>query len=76
MAIQRGSPGESSVRNHLEGTILSLVPEGPLVRISLNVGFELTALVTRPACEELQLRVGDRVAANLKAPAIHLIPRD
>ena len=55
---------------------MSLVPEGPLVRISLDVGFELTALVTRPACEELQLHVGDRVTANLKAPAIHLVPRD
>ena len=76
VAIQRGSPGESSVRNHLDGTILSLVPEGPLVRIGLDVGFELTALVTRPACEELQLQVGDRVTANLKAPAIHLILRE
>ncbi len=76
VAIQRGSPGESSVRNHLDGTILSLVPEGPLVRIGLDIGFELTALVTRPACEELHLQVGDKVTANLKAPAIHLIPRD
>lgn len=74
VAIQRGSPGESSVRNHLSATIQSLIPEGPLVRVALDCGFELTALVTRPACEELHLQVGDQVTANLKAPAIHLIP--
>lgn len=76
VAIHKGSTGESSVRNHLPATIQSLVPEGPLVRVTLDCGFEMTALVTRPACEELQLLVGDRVTANIKAPAIHLIPLD
>lgn len=76
VAIQKGPRGESSVRNHLAATILSLTPEGPLVRLSLDCGFGLTALVTRPACAELQLKVGDLVSANLKAPAIHLIPHD
>jgi len=74
VVIQKGPQGESSVRNQLPSTIVSLVPEGPLVRIGLDCGFELTALVTRPACEELNLKVGDRVVANLKAQAIHLIP--
>ena len=69
VAIQKGPPGESSVRNQLPATIQSLVPEGPLVRIGLDCGFELTALVTRPACAELRLQVGDRVTASLKAPA-------
>lgn len=76
VAIQRGSTGESSVRNHLPAVIQSLVPEGPLVRVALDCGFELTALVTRPACEELHLQVWDKVTANIKAPAIHLIPRE
>lgn len=76
VAIQKGTSGESSVRNHLPAVIQSIVPEGPLVRITLDCGFELTALVTRPACEELRLQVGDHVTASLKAPAIHLIPHD
>lgn len=76
VALQKGPPSESSVRNHLPARITSLVPEGPLVRVGLDCGFELTALVTRPACEELRLQVGDQVTANLKAPAIHLIPHD
>lgn len=75
VTIQRGVLGESSVRNHLNAKIQSLVPEGPLVRVGLNCGFELTALVTRPACEELHLSIGDSITALLKAPAIHLVPR-
>ena len=76
VAIQRGVPIESSVRNQLAATIQSLTPEGPLVRVGLDCGFELTALVTRPAAEELHLQTGDRVTASLKAPAIHLIAHD
>ncbi len=75
VALQKGPPGESSVRNHLTATITSITPEGPLVRVSLDCGFDLTALVTRPASEELHLQVGDRITAMLKAPAIHLIQR-
>ncbi|MBC7821617.1 MAG: TOBE domain-containing protein [Planctomycetaceae bacterium] len=64
------------MRNHLAGTITALVPEGPLVRVSLHCGFDLTALVTRPACEELHLCVGDRITALLKGSAVPLIPRE
>lgn len=76
VAIRKGSSGESSVRNHLPAVIQSIVPEGPLVRVGLHCGFELTALITRPACDELRLQIGDQVTASLKAPAIHLIPHD
>ncbi|WP_010584655.1 ABC transporter ATP-binding protein [Schlesneria paludicola] len=75
VTLQKEEPTFSSVRNHLPGTILSLTPEGPLVRVVVNCGFELTSLITRPACEELQLTPGDSIVALLKAPAIHLIPR-
>jgi molybdate transport system ATP-binding protein len=42
--------------------------------VGLDCGFELTALVTRPACAELELKAEDQVTALIKAPAIHLIP--
>ncbi len=74
VALQKGSSGSSSVRNHLNATIKSLTQEGPLVRVGLDCGFELTSLITRPASEELQLKVGDPITAMLKAPAIHLVP--
>jgi molybdate transport system ATP-binding protein len=75
VTLQRGARTEISVRNQLPATVKWLSPEGPLVRIGLDCGFELTALVTRPACAELQLKEGDQVTAAIKAPAIHLIAR-
>ena len=75
VALQKGITGSSSVRNHLASVVTSLTPEGPLVRVGLDCGFELTSLITRPASEELRLHVGDSITAMLKAPAIHLVPR-
>ena len=65
----------SSVRNRLPARIISLRPVGALVRVELDAGFPLFALVTRPACAELALREGDTTAALIKTPAIHLVPR-
>jgi molybdate transport system ATP-binding protein len=75
VALQRGEVADSSPRNRLAGVVDSLTWEGPLVRVGLDCGFPLVALVTRPACTELGLTVGDRLTAVLKAPAVHLIPR-
>jgi molybdate transport system ATP-binding protein len=65
----------SSARNRLGGHIKGIVPEGPMVRVLVDCGFPLTALVTHQACQDLQMRPGDRVSALVKAPAIHLVPR-
>jgi len=64
-----------SVRNRLPGRVVSVTPGSPLVRVELDAGFPLFSLITRPACEELELRPGLAVTALIKAPAIHLIPR-
>jgi len=45
------------------------------MRIELDCGFVLTALLTKQACEELVLQPGCKVVALVKAPHIHLIPR-
>jgi molybdate transport system ATP-binding protein len=67
--------GEGSPRNQLAASVISLTPEGPLVRVALDCGFPLVALVTRPACADLGLQVGDHLTAAVKAPAVHLVPR-
>jgi molybdate transport system ATP-binding protein len=74
--VQKGTTGPSSVRNRLAARVCSLTPEGPTTRVSLDCGFGLTAVLTRPACEELGLQVGDTVTALVKASAIHLVPRE
>lgn len=73
--LQRDPGAVSSVRNRLTARVRSLRPEGALVRVELDAGFPLSALVTRPACTELDLREGESVVALIKAPAIHLLPR-
>ncbi len=64
----------SSPRNHLVGTVRAVVREGSLMRVNLDCGFPLTALLTRPACEELALHEGVQLVALVKAPQVHLIP--
>jgi molybdate transport system ATP-binding protein len=66
---------QASSRNQLWGTVTSVVIEGALVRVSVDCGFPLTALVTKQACEELRLFAGERVVAAVKATAVHFIPR-
>jgi molybdate transport system ATP-binding protein len=73
--LERGVPLSGSARNRLPGRIETLDREGPLVRVGLDCGFSLKALITSQACDELDLRISDTVTALMKAPAIHLIPR-
>lgn len=65
-----------SARNRLAARVVSVQPGSPLVSVELDAGFPLIALITRPACEELELRPGVTVSAAIKAPAVHLIARD
>ena len=72
--LMRANTVQSSPRNRLTATVRSLAREGPLVRASLDCGFPLMALLTRPACEELALHEGVQLVALVKAPQVHLIP--
>ena len=73
--LQRDGGATSSVRNALPARVIAVHSGSPLARVELDVGFPLFAFVTRPACEELDLRLGATVTALIKAPAVHLIPR-
>ncbi len=73
-AAEHDGPSDSSPRNRLRAIITGLEPKGPLVRLHLDCGFPLEALVTTWACEDLALKEGDTVLARIKATAIHLIP--
>jgi molybdate transport system ATP-binding protein len=75
VVVVKGDALQSSPRNCLPAVVARLTPEGPLVRIELDCGFALQALLTKQACAELALREGDHVLALIKAPQVHLIPR-
>lgn len=65
----------SSARNRLTGRIQHLTPQGALMRVSLDCGFPLVALITRASAQELGLHEEAQVIAAFKASAVHLIPR-
>jgi molybdopterin-binding protein len=75
VTLERGRIPQTSARNQLAARVVSLYPEGATVRVVVDCGFILTALVTRPAVEQLALAVGDPIIALIKAPAIHLLRR-
>lgn len=65
----------ASPRNRLPATVTGCFREGPLVRVDLDCGFALAALLTPQGAAELELANGSHVIAEIKAPRIHLIPR-
>ncbi len=71
-----GDPPASSARNHLHGRISRLVPQGALVRVTIDCGFPLVALVTRSSSLEMGLQPGAEVTASFKASAVHLLSRN
>ena len=75
VTIEEGSATRSSARNHLTGRVVHIEPQAALMRVVLDVGFDLTALVTRQAVEDLELQAGKPIGAAFKASKVHLIPR-
>ena len=75
VTLERTAAPNVSARNHLSGRIVSIDPDGPLDRVTVDCGFPIVALITRQAREELQLEEGGRVVAAVKATAVHLVPR-
>jgi molybdate transport system ATP-binding protein len=75
VTLEKGKAEQSSARNHLRGNVSEIVPAGVLMKVTIDVGFELVALVTRQAAADLELIKGAEIFAVLKASAVHLIPR-
>jgi molybdate transport system ATP-binding protein len=65
----------TSQRNRLTATVEAIAMDGPLVRVDLDAGFGLTAYITRPALEDLELAPGSSVEAIFKSQAVHIIAR-
>ena len=65
-------PMHTSAQNQLTGVVRALVPAGPVVRVTIDVGIPLVALLTSASAEAMGLAPGARVHAQLKATAVHL----
>ena len=62
-----------SARNHLRATVSRVRASGPYVRVELDAGVPLVALITKQSLEDLALAPGASVVATFKATAVHLI---
>ncbi len=75
----RPSPGTGlqefiSGRNQLVGRIVGLKTIGLLTKVSLDVGGQIvTSVITRDACLDLKLKVGETAAALIKATEVMII---
>lgn len=65
---------ETSARNRLAVRVAALTPAGSLIRVRLEGGIDLAALVTRESAERLELAPGRPVIAYLKATALRAFP--
>ncbi len=67
--------GKTSARNLLRGEIKELMPQGPLMRVTLECQFPLVALITRTSAAEMGLEPGMLLYATFKATTAHLLAR-
>ena len=74
--LETSQHAEASARNRFSGCVTATQSEGGVVRVTVDCGFSLSALITRPACDELRLTEGCAVTAVIKATAVHLVARE
>jgi tungstate transport system ATP-binding protein len=63
-------PLHSSARNALGGRIVRVAEQGAAIRVTVDGGVELVALITRKSFDELGLAVGKEVFASFKSVAV------
>ncbi|KMP10477.1 hypothetical protein UZ36_07460 [Candidatus Nitromaritima sp. SCGC AAA799-C22] len=74
IVLGTAGPTRSSARNQLQGIVRSVAPEESLVRLTVDCGFSIDALITKESREEMGLEVSKEVTLSVKATVIHLFP--
>jgi molybdopterin-binding protein len=64
----------SSARNRFLGTITRMLPAGSQLRVTVDCGFPLVAVITRRSWEDMKLDIGQQIIASFKASSVRLIP--
>jgi tungstate transport system ATP-binding protein len=75
VGLPSAEPAPTSARNQLMGSIVRAFPFGSLLKVTMDCGFTLAAVITRRSWEDLRLEAGREVIASFKASSVHLIPR-
>ncbi len=64
---------QSSIRNSLQGRVTEVWIPGALVRVNVDCGVPLNALITRQSAEEMDISPGVPVYAQFKASSVHVL---
>ena len=64
----------SSARNQYTGKVVKAFPIGSQIRVTVDCGIPLVALITRRSWEEMGLKQDQTIITSFKASTIHLIP--
>lgn len=64
---------ESSARNSFSGEIIEIVDKGAIIEIVVDIGLPFSAIITRRALEDLEVRRGMSVYLTFKASDVHFI---
>ncbi|MEA3294432.1 MAG: ABC transporter ATP-binding protein [Euryarchaeota archaeon] len=68
------SDQKTSARNEIAGRIITIFPNGPLMRVLVDVGEDKISVdITRLATRDLGLKKGDKVIMKFKATSVHVI---
>jgi len=70
--VLSAAPLDSSARNVVAGRIVRVAEQGAAMRVTIEGGIELVALVTRRSFEDLKLAVGGPVVASFKSVAVRV----
>lgn len=62
----------SSAQNMLSAHVVDIIPHGSFVKVIMDAGITITALITRRSLDELNLKQGQSVWAAFKTTAVHV----
>jgi len=62
----------NSARNTLTGTVTYMHITGPLVKVTIDCGVNITSIITTESAEDLDIRLNTQVQANFKASGVHI----
>jgi molybdate/tungstate transport system ATP-binding protein len=74
ITVLKHDGNKTSARNIFNGRIIQKTISGSLAMLSIDIGVEITAVVTTKSVEELAFDTGTPVCVSFKATAVHVMP--
>lgn len=64
---------QSSARNSFAGTVVAVRQQDGYHTVVVDIGFEITAAVTKRSLEEMGIKIGDRIYTVFKTMAVKVV---